>query len=871
MILIKGLIRGYHKTVVILILTMFIVFSSLHVLNSFTNSADIMGEQLTSSGAYHSKVKMNTIYYSSDPLKNAHAQEETRTKVESLISKYDGHYIEQMSQQYSIVHLYEEDFQMDEEEIEPDKLESQMLRFDLVPWDEKVKKSYVTYQGKDLDELQGNEIAISRDVAVALKNLGVDPLGYEFNFYFTKYGMFNLMPLFPEMEDVIKITYRVESIVETKRSQLLKKDLETLEYPEFFETYESFAEVFISPEIHQSNIDLITDAFKDEEDLGDWVQGLNQENENPSYFVYFNNYSIDQERKFVEEMNLMYETSPGRGRQKTANVDSFSDFVLMSPIVDELLAVLSQFIVSGVLISCMYSFYIHFKNQLRTSLHSISALLIQGVSLFRITMTYLIEIGFIYICGLSLYLLSIPIFSKVSRVYVDSKFAIVGSIQYSIYFLMFVMVMVGVFLLRLRQSVFTKMKTGGRTQIKGLKLSQAKYVSVLAFKRLVTYFNSTLGYALSLGLVVSMLFMSIIASTQIKHIYSKDTFGIQFDYMIMNASADQYGLTQEYSKDYAIVQRTDNALFMDTHIDRDNAGYYRATTLTFYNTIDAFVPLVKGKYPPDHKDTIASSANHREEALVSRRHMQKRDLVVYDEVKVSNPVERAYLFYNLPNQYQEKAVKVYGTTNTLYNDGWNVFLYGRMYDKDQFTDVPIPQYILNLKEDVNYLEFEAFLDDQGLEYISYDRLMSLFQEGNDAMNGVSLSILTTVLILMSTLLLINMSGLRLSMKYDHEKDDELLVQIGVRKNIITSTHTMVMLLRGLATGVIIIPILGILYPPFIEAVKKAFGLYILPMTLFGPIMLLVVSVVLLLWISYFAYNRRSMKMLSKDERKESND
>ena len=133
------------------------------------------------------------------------------------------------------------------------------------------------------------------------------------------------------------------------------------------------------------------------------------------------------------------------------------------------------------------------------------------------------------------------------------------------------------------------------------------------------------------------------------------------------------------------------------------------------------------------------------------------------------------------------------------------------------------------------------------------------------MNAVALSILTTILILMSSLLFINMSGLRLSMKYDHEKDDELFEQIGVQKRVINRVHVMVSLLRGVATGVVIIPILMLLYPPFVEAIKKAFGVYILPKSLFAPLMGAVVGFVLILFTIYVIYNKTTSKLLGRSK------
>lgn len=153
----------------------------------------------------------------------------------------------------------------------------------------------------------------------------------------------------------------------------------------------------------------------------------------------------------------------------------------MSPIVDELLAVLSKFIVSGVLISCLYSFYIHFKNQLRTSLVSVSSLLIQGVSLIKIITTYVLEVLVIYGLGLGLYLLSILVFSKVSRIYGGSNIAIRGTLKLSLLFTLFVILVLSYSLIRLRGNVFTKFKSGGRSQLKVLSLHQKNYVSVIAW------------------------------------------------------------------------------------------------------------------------------------------------------------------------------------------------------------------------------------------------------------------------------------------------------------------------------------------------------------------------------------------------------
>ena len=532
-----------------------------------------------------------------------------------------------------------------------------------------------------------------------------------------------------------------------------------------------------------------------------------------------------------------------RTRIKMATVDSLTGYLTNNPMVTSLLQTISKFVVMGVILSCFYSFYIHFKNQLRTSTKAISALLIQGIPHWKVMLTYMGEILALMVFGLSLYLLSIPALSKVSVLYQNSELVITKTVVGGSLFSLPVMLMVALSILPLRKDIFMRLKSGSKTRISRFKLKQDNWNSVLVSKRLVTYYQSTLGFALSIALVSSMLIMAIVASYQIKNVYHPKTFGIEFDYMILGADAKQYGDTQTWTQDWAVVEREDGVSYLDVKLDEENSDYYQSSMITFYNTIEPFVKIYEGAYPPDFKETIAEIKWTKQHALVSQRHMERRNMMVYDEVKVAKPPESAYIFYLSESRFQKMGVKAYETMNTLYNNGWNVYAYRALYDHGNFTTDTIALYIVNLKEEDDGTEVEQYLKSENLEYIAYDVLMDSFQEGNDSLNSVALLILVTVLILMAVLLLINLLGLKKSVQKDHELDDRLLRRLGIAKNRVRSLGILLVLLRLLMKGVIITGIFVLLYPFYLQYLMQAFGLYALSHSIFIPILMVMAGIV----------------------------
>lgn len=206
-LLIKALILKYKKTVGILVITMFIVLSSLHVFNSFTNSGEIIGEELTLERVYHAKVQMNHSSIRSDPIENIQAWHEVYGEMETLIESHGARFIKQRREPFGHLYFDEGDYERGLDGYDQDKMEKQDLSFDLIPWEDKVKDSFVTYKGKDIHTLEGNEVAISRDLEMTFKSLGVEALGYEIVTYY--HHLYVRYPEAPLLEDIDLSEFRI--------------------------------------------------------------------------------------------------------------------------------------------------------------------------------------------------------------------------------------------------------------------------------------------------------------------------------------------------------------------------------------------------------------------------------------------------------------------------------------------------------------------------------------------------------------------------------------------------------------------------------------------------------------------------------------
>ena len=570
--------------------------------------------------------------------------------------------------------------------------------------------------------------------------------------------------------------------------------------------------------------------------------------------IFYDDFSKKLEEELSKSISDIHVRTEYEGVRSGFKVDTLTSKMDKEPMVTSVLKVLSNYVLLGVLLSSFYSFYIHFKNQIRTSTKEISALLMQGIPWFKISIVYLLELLLIFTFAYGIFVvvsIFITGFNVSPVLYSGEMILFLNTTKWSILFFLVLSLIVLATLVPFRYDVLNKFKKASQTHLSAVGLSSNGFIKELSLKRAVKYVASTLGFSFSISLVVAIIVLSLSSSFHLKNLYSKETFGIQFDYMIRHSDLSRdpnevFALSQKYASHQAQLVKTSGIMFMDHGLWQGNSNYYKSSEIAFINEIEPFVPLQSGKYPTHYTDLKGEEVDFRKEALVSRRHLDRRN------IGKSNSVENRYLFFFADEQSSyEQAYEIHGKVNALYNNGWTVSTYWPIYvSPGELVDVKSSQYVLNLKEGVDPVEFEALLDEENIDYMKYDVMIDDFQAMNDSMNETALLISMAVSILMFVLLSINVSGLVLSAKMEVRDDDRLFKHLGVSAMNIRKVNGAVLILRMLLSIAFLFVLIVIVYPPFFNDLLSAFGLFSMPGSIILPFIMVSLGILLLLMCAF---------------------
>ncbi len=548
--------------------------------------------------------------------------------------------------------------------------------------------------------------------------------------------------------------------------------------------------------------------------------------------INYDNFSRELEDDITRDVDrLQIAGNPAKdyGRFRLNSLASKLD---KEPMVTEVLKVLSTYVLVGVLLSSFYSFYIHFRNQIKTSTKEITSLLMQGVRWWKIFLTYVVELGLIVAVSSILFIACSRLLQMfdVSEVLFSnhSKILLKSFVFSGLYFVLLVGVLF-ISLVTFRKDVLQKFKQGAQTQISFVTLSSDRLIRTLSIKRVSKYLSSTIGFAFSIALVFCVIVLSITSSFHLRNLYSKETFGIQFDYMIthnnIEGAKELFAQTNEYSEAQAQIYKNEGIMFMEHDLRKGNSKYYKSSEIVFVNEIKEFVPLESGTYPPYWKDIKGDPPNYSQTAVVSRRHLDRRNIA-----KQQSDPKGGYLFY-YDNEYSkyETAFEIFGTVNALYNNGWVLSGYQPVYVSENIPmEIMSSQYVVKLKDGISNKEFESLLDTWDIDYLHYNQLIDEFQLMNNSMNETSLVISLVVSILMFSLLLINIGGLSVSAKLEVEEDDILFEKLGFKRSLVKKLNISVILLRIIASIVFIFILITFIYPRYFNDLLGAFGLFSMP-------------------------------------------
>ena len=912
--LFKALVSSRRKTVYILALTSFIVLASIHV-NVSTKGADreiING--ITKGAGAHARVYLGDNYSIDD---------EDKEQLSILLDSYAEQGVSYERQTYvplrasmgTYVPISKDQTQYNESIFRSSTYATSFLIHNNSP-DGSV---YTAIKGKAVSELEGNEVAVPFNL---LKGLGLsieDALGKEIDAGIyaeinaivfklnnpgctpededlfwgegensINYDCFEFTPFKKDMPQSLTIASVVTDLSMSKmiagddfKSNFSFFEADAPETGYFVVNEKTYQDIMFeryTVDFEFENFALGSVAFgkdpseisssKNFEELSEFVGG-DFSLEDYNYNIRYDHYTRELEDQLAQDVGRVKRSVSSQS--SIFRLETLSERLDKEPMVSGVLKVVSTYVLIGVLISSFYSFYIHFSNQLKTSTKEISSLLMTGVSWLRIVFVYFIELCIVTLLALLGFSVLSLVMARINMnplLFTQSFSAYFQTFQYAFVFFTFIFVLIVIKLYPFRKNVLMRFKSGSKTRIKWTGLSHQSMIRQLSLKRMFTYISSTLGYALSISLVVLMIVLAFSTGSHIKNVFNKDTFGIHFDYMVFplaNGESyeegwDTFFATESFSEDQAIIYKESGILFMDHGLWAGNTNFYKSSEIVFVNDIAPFVDLQLGDYPPHYTEL----SMHSREALVSRRHIDRRDAKVAVKNKVSTRVEDSYLFYYQDvYSYYEEAYAIHGTVNALYNNGWVLYSYEPGISSAEYVqgyDIK-DQFILNLKEDVSPEDFEAWLDDRGVQYLSYDPLIESFQKNNDAMNATSIYISLSVLVLMLVLLIINLSGLVFSVKLDNREDDLLYARMGMSSRLLKSMDRLVLILRSLVSIVFFVVLLVFVYPKFFDSLLGAFGLYSMPGSILVPVLTTLGGVSIVLIALYLFLGRpRKLKV-----------
>lgn len=845
--IIKALLSGKKKTISILVVTLFIVMFSIHVNQSLYGFDQELALEIQENQGAHTKVRFETY----PPFEESSFEE-----VSQILDSFKNQGVN-YELSFSFRHLREDI--MKQIGIEGDSVDGHNSLYDLAmidvyELDPTTKNSFQVLSGKNLDSLEEHEIAINKGFANSLITQGIDPFDYTSDLFTDYYG-----------ESLGFDVFQVVSIIDDFSNMKMSQTGEDIEGFPFFQNDTMESGIYMKESSFQKVIDFKVDDYKmkkpilddyyyfskdgfeitkfDINDSSSWTQALED-------FIEFIGMDNFREKFTLKSFNILYDSySPELEDQvqkalenhvyqednfanKHLRMQTLKDGLQKAPLMRNLLENLSNYLVLGVLITSFYSFYIYLKNQLRKSSHEISSLLIQGVSWLRIVMVYLLELLIIFSLSTGLIIITSFLFKNFNweiQLFSGASFIMLKTLGYSLIFIITVGLLVIAHLYSYRKSAFMRFKEGSKTRIAWTGLSQKHFIKQMSLKRLFAYIASSLSFALSIAMVLFMILLSLSASYHIRHVYSEETFGIHFDYMIMDDGLENFYAMQEYVEDYAVVEKENNITFLEHDLWDGNSNFYKSSAITFYNNIKSFVDVEWGDYPPEPEYIFGENKYGFVEAMVSRRHLDKRDANLSDKVTTSKNVEDSYLFFNNPFSSTEEAYEIKGTVNSLYNNGWTIYRYRLLDEKPiNMKKFRLNQYIVNLKEDMTSVEFESFLNKNSMDHIPYESLLESFQKTNDSMNRTSLLVSSFVSMGMIVLLSMNLMGIQESIRMEREEDDQLLLRVGVSEKNISRINWSVLILRILLSILALSIIFILIYPRFFTDILKSFGLFSMP-------------------------------------------
>lgn len=789
-----ALFNDSKKRIGILILLLTFVNVAIYLMVSLNYSKYIIQDEISNRNLPHTLINYSLGYFSDEELEYFQNDPSFIT-VEDRIINY-----------------------LDENDLKYQKVETILVNSDL-KLETYHGDNYKVLEGKSLESLGPMEVAITKEYAY---KLGSDPLGQVIDLY---YGG----------------SLEVVSIIEYPNYELAYNPLETLS------DIGLFSESGYAPGI------IVQDTLKIlKVKEGEYLAALYPEygfgvaeSRNALLKIYYDEFSFDAEQKLLSHIATYQNNWHIEGN--IGDVDSLGVLTRSNPLPEMLKATLSTFVVSGIVISSVYAFYIHFKNQLHQNARAIATFSLIGVKRKYIVQAYLKLFGIIYILASLFLILAAFLLRSILKFTFRTILITLGL---STIFLMIVVAMFYTILWSWLRESHGLLKSGGFSFIHMGKLKQGIMILLLGLKRIAMMFKLVLGFAFSIGLSAAIVLMSASALTSVSNIYHPKTLGLEFDYILISPTIDVYVDILDQGMDAAQVYKQTNRMYLDYTIYNPVNNVTRGSVITIYDNLEPFITLDKGELPP-HSSTFEGEGGtsfERIEALASKRIMDVNDLHVYSDPE--GPVDKHYLFFKENLGSYEHGIPVRGSFPTLLDRGFVSIDYQKLMLSAQINlDYPVMDTIVKINEVMSPEAFETYLSDRDIEYIAMPQILDEFEAVNEKINQDSFNILAVIIVAMLFQVVVNLSGVLVQIKEYKETEEFYLGRVGVRKHLLKRVNMIDILVRVILSILVMLVVVGIFLPMLNYALKQTYAILWLPKTLLAPIMLGgVVALILILGI-----------------------
>jgi hypothetical protein len=383
----------------------------------------------------------------------------------------------------------------------------------------------------------------------------------------------------------------------------------------------------------------------------------------------------------------------------------------------------------------------------------------------------------------------------------------------------------------------------------------------VAIKGLLSRFSFTTSMIILMALIIAGVTSFALISHQVSNIYNEETLGVQFDYIVLDAPFKHYEITETIADTQVWVQKYSNYLFVDVHYSKNYFNYYKSSVLFFMANMEGYVTPIEGTLPTDLRNNFREWKYDIRESMASRKQMEKTNSFVYsvEMVQSTRSAERGYLFISTinPNQSnRETAAQIKGTMNTLIDQGWIAYVY-RDYLMVEVNVPYMEMYLFNLSDDISQQTAEALMDEQGIQYMSFNEITDILNRVNRVTQRQVFSFISLTIGLMISLLMLVLGIYFKTMKLEQASNHQLLSQLGISKNTLKQMKIIqvgFIWISGLLLASWMMPVL---FNRMHDEMLQAYGLYTtlaLPSwTLWSVFMMCITSLLTTMILYHFSH------------------